>query len=232
MATKKTEDAFKGFTPAALQFFNDLKDNNYKEWFDDHKSIYETEILKPLRALVTALSPVMYNIDSAFELRPQRAISRIYRDVRFSKNKDPYKTCMWFTFQVPVNREEWKDVPGYFLELRGDGYTYGMGLFMPKKKTMDRLRDEISYDAQEFQRVTQETVFDRGFELGKDEYKRPLPNDLPEYFQQWIQQKSSWVFKNEPIGKEIYSADLVKKLSEDFQALEWLYNFMKECSLD
>ncbi|MFR9166460.1 MAG: DUF2461 domain-containing protein [Dysgonomonas sp.] len=229
---KKQATTFKGFTPEAIQFFNDLKENNYKEWFDEHKPIYEKEILEPLKALVTALSPVMHNIDAAFELRPHRAISRIYRDIRFSKNKAPYKTAMWFTFQIPVSRDIWTDYPGYFMELRGDGYTYGMGLFAPKKKVMDAFREEISYDAEEFKRVTQKTVLDRGYTIGGEEYKRPIASELPEYYQQWIQRKGVYVFKDKPIGKELYSDELVKQLSEDFQALEWLYNFMKEVSTE
>lgn len=223
-------EIFNGFTPQAFQFFKDLKENNYKEWFDAHKRVYEKELLAPIKAFITTMSPVMYNIDPAFELRPHRAMSRIYRDVRFSKNKEPYKDHMWIVFQIPATREEWKDYPGYFIELRADSYTLGLGLFQPKKKVMDALRDEISYDAEEFQRVTQKTVLDRGYKVFGEEYKRPIPNDLPEYFQQWINKKGIWVEKTRPIDEALYSQDFIKLVSEDFIALEWLYNFMKEAT--
>jgi len=222
--------AFKGFTPQAFQFFKDLQGNNYKEWFDAHKHIYELELLNPIKALISTLSPTMYNIDPAFELRPHRAMSRIYRDTRFSKNKDPYKNFMWVAFQIPVTGDIWKDYPGYFMEFRAETYTLGLGLFQPKKKVMDALRDEISYDAEEFQRVTQETVLDRGYIIGGDEYKRPITNDLPEYFQPWIQRKGVWVEKVRPIGKELFSLDFAKLVQDDFVAMEWLYNFMKEAT--
>lgn len=225
---KKQELVFKGFTTETIKFFNDLKENNYKEWFDEHKHIYEKEVLHPLKALVVALSPLMHNIDSNFELRPHRAVSRIYRDTRFSKNKEPYKTAMWLTFQVPVAREEWTGYPGFFMEIKADSYTYGMGLFMPKKKVMDAFREEISYDTDEFQRVTQDTVLNRGFEIGGEPYKRNLASTLPDYHQQWIQRKSIYVFKEKPIGKEVFSVDFVEQIGKDFQALEWLYNFFKE----
>lgn len=221
---------FKGFSPQTFEFFKDLKENNYKEWFDAHKHIYESELLNPLKALVVALSPAMYNIDPSFEMRPHRAISRIYRDTRFSKNKDPYKTFMWLTFQIPVSGEVWKDFPGYFIEVNGETYTIGLGLFMPKKKVMDAFREEISYDQEEFQRVTQAVVFDRGFTIGGEEYKRQIANDLPEYFQQWIQRKGVWVEKTKPIGAELYSADFADMVRQDFEALKWLYDFMKEVS--
>lgn len=229
---KKQPDTFKGFTPAAIQFFNDLKENNYKEWFDNHKHIYEKEILQPLKAFVTTLSPLMYNIDAAFELRPHRAVSRIYRDIRFSKNKAPYKTAMWITFQIPVSRDVWTDYPGYYFEITGNSYSYGMGLFMPKKKVMDNFREEITYDAEEFERMTRETVIDRGYEIGGETYKRPLPNDLPEYYQQWIQRKGIYVFKEKPIGDELFSADFSEFIGDEFKNLEWLYNFLKKVSID
>lgn len=220
---------FKGFTPEAIQFFNDLKENNYKEWFDVNKPIYENEILKPLKALVLALSPTMHNIDPDFELRPSKVLSRIYRDTRFSKNKDPYKTCMWGTFQIPVAREEWTGVPGYFVELAGDSYTIGMGLFAPKKKVMDSFRDEVSYRASEFEKETKVNVLGRGFEIGGEMYKRPIANDLPQYFQQWVQRKGVWVYKTKPIGEELFSEDFIDLVADDFKALAWLYDFMKEC---
>lgn len=224
------EFTFDGFTPRTFQFFKDLKENNYKEWFDANKHIYEKELLNPLKALVTALSPAMYNIDPAFELRPHRCLSRIYRDTRFSKNKDPYKDFMWMAFQIPVTNDVWKDYPGFFMEINADGYALGLGLFQPKKKVMDAFRDEVIYDAEEFQRVTKKTVLDRGYIINGEEYKRPVPNDLPEYFQPWIQRKGIWVSKTKPIGEELYSAAFAEMVKEDFVAMEWLYNFMKEAT--
>lgn len=224
------EFTFDGFTPQTFQFFKNLKENNYKEWFDANKHIYEKELLNPLKALVTALSPAMYNIDPAFELRPHRCLSRIYRDIRFSKNKDPYKDFMWMVFQIPVTNDVWKDYPSFFMEINADGYALGLGLFQPKKKVMDAFRDEVIYDAEEFQRVTQKTVLDRGYIINGEEYKRPVPNDLPEYFQPWIQRKGIWVSKTKPIGEELYSAAFAEMVKEDFVAMEWLYNFMKEAT--
>lgn len=225
-------ETFKGFTPETFRFFNDLKENNHKEWFDEHKHIYEKEILNPLKALVTTLSPDMHNIDPSFELRPHRCLSRIYRDVRFSKNKDPYKDFMWMAFQIPVTNDVWKDHPGYFLEISGEGYTLGLGLFQPKKKVMDAFRKEITYDAEEFQRITQKTVLDRGYIINGEEYKRPIANSLPEYFQPWIQRKGIWVSKHRPVGEELFSTDFANLMKEDFVAMEWLYNFMKEVTMD
>lgn len=220
------EMIFTGFSLRTIRFLNDLRENNYKEWFEDNRHVYERELLKPFKALVSSLSPTMHNIDSGFELRPHRVLSRIYRDTRFSKNKEPYKDHMWMTFQLPV--ENWENYPGYFLELRADSYTYGMGLYAAKKKVMDGFRDNVAYNANEFEKITQTSVFERGFEIQGEGYKRLLDNDLTECFQPWLQKKSLWVAKTRPMGEEVFSAQFAEQIREDFVALEWLYNFFKE----
>lgn len=217
--------AFNGFTPATIQFFKDLQDNNYKEWFEEHRSVYDNELVKPFKELISTLTPTMYNIDSQFELRPHRVLSRIYRDVRFSKNKDPYKTCLWMSFQVPT--PDWVNIPGFFMELNAETYFYGMGLFAPKKKTMDALRDSIAYDAKEFQAQTQK-ILDRGFVIYGDEYKRPIPNELSEYFQPWVQRKNLYVGKSIPINEDVFSPKFAEIIREDYESLVWLYDFLKD----
>ncbi|MDU1905939.1 MAG: DUF2461 domain-containing protein [Dysgonomonas sp.] len=218
-------NGFKGFTPATIQFFKDLKENNYKEWFEEHRDIYEKELLQPFKELAATLTPAMHNIDPSFEMRPHRILSRIYRDIRFSKNKEPYKTCMWMSFQPST--KDWEKIPGFFMELRADGYFYGMGIFQPKKREMDSIREDIAYDADEFQKQTQK-ILDRGFIIGGEEYKRPIPSELPAYFQPWIQRKGIYVYKEKAISKEVFSEKFAEIIKEDYESLVWLYNFLKD----
>lgn len=219
------------FTPETFRFFNELKDNNNKEWFDEHKPIYDQHVYQPIKDLVSLLSPAMHGVDPEFELRPHRAVSRIYRDTRFSKDKTPYKTCMWLTFQKPVSRDVWTGIPAYFLEISADGYMLGMGLYMPKKNTMDAFREEISYIPDEFREHAEKDVFANGFEVMGEQYKRPIPSDLDDSFQTWIQRKSVYVAKTIPFNEEeMCSPDFYKQVEKDFIALEWLYKFMKDVS--
>ena len=224
------QQIFNGFTPQTFQFFTDLKENNYKEWFDAHKHVYESELLNPLKALFHAMTPAMSAIDPLFEMRAHRSISRIYRDTRFSKDKTPYRDFMWMTFQQPVVREQWKDHPGFFLEVNANGYGLGLGLFEPKRKVMDNLRDAILYTPEEFQEHTQKSVLNRGYVVKGQEYKRRIPNELPEYFQSWFNRKGIWVEKVRPIGKELFLPSFANEIIDDFMAMEWLYKFMKEAT--
>lgn len=221
-----SSERFTGFTPATIQFFRDLAENNYKPWFEANKEVYEKELLQPFKALVTAMSPAMYAIDSRFELRPHRVLSRIYRDVRFSKDKSPYKTCLWMSFQRQV--PDWQNYPGYFMELSAEGYLYGMGLYSAKKQVMEEFRERVANDPEYFRSITEGLTDKRGFSVEGELYKRPLANDLDEYFQPWLQRKSVWLMKRCPIGDEVFNEGIRLQMENDFTAMGDLYRFLLE----
>ena len=97
-----TNVVFNGFSPHSLAFFEALAGNNSKLWFDAHRAEYERYLLEPLKALVTDLAAPLLAIDPELVIIPavDKTISRIYRDTRFSRNKSPYKTCLWITFNA------------------------------------------------------------------------------------------------------------------------------------
>ena len=222
----KTNEKFVGFTQETFNFFAELKENNYKPWFEEHRTVYEQEVLKPLKALVLALTPAMYSIDYEMDFRSQKIISRIYRDIRFSTDKSPYKTNMWITFQRLV--PNWEGFPGFYMEISADCYQYGMGLYLAKKNIMDNYRAKIEYEPESFRQMTQDLIVKYRFELGGDEYKRPISNTLPDHFKTWIQRKSIYLYKTCPIGKELFDEGFAKHLSDEFSLLQDFYNFLVE----
>jgi len=217
---------FTGFTPETILFLKELKANNNREWFNEHKQVYQEALLQPFRSLAAMLTPAMYNIDPQFDLRPSKMLSRIYRDIRFSPNKDPYKSSMWLNFQQVATH--WENFPGYFAELNTEHFMLGMGLFMPKRKIMDYFREEIDYSRDSFKEMA-EKALTAGFEVAGDVYKRPIPNTLPGFYQPWIQRKNVYVIKTIPLSDErIYSAAIALQLMDDFSQIAGLYHFMKE----
>jgi uncharacterized protein (TIGR02453 family) len=85
-------EQFRGFSPQALRFLRDLKKNNDRVWFQAHKEIYDRELLEPLRALTASLATALQKARIPIDADPRRAVFRVYRDVRFSRDKSPYKT--------------------------------------------------------------------------------------------------------------------------------------------
>ena len=220
----KTIEKFTGFTQATFDFFTGLKENNYKPWFEEHRLIYEQEVQQPLKSLVLAMTPAMYAIDSQMDFRPNKILSRIYRDVRFSHDKSPYKTNMWITFQRIV--PNWEGFPAFYMEINDEGYQYGMGLYMAKKNIMDEYRAKIEYEPEQFRQMTKDLTGKHHFVIGGDEYKRPITNSLPDYFQPWIQRKSIYLYKICPRGKEMFDEGFAQHLANEFTLFQPLYQFM------
>lgn len=223
---------FTGFSPQAFSFFEELLANNNKLWFDEHKSIYQEFVLQPLKSLAVALTPAMHAIDSQMDFRPNKMISRIYRDIRFSHDKTPYKKHLWISFQRPFNKQtdSWETFPGYYLEIGAEGINYGMGMWMAKKKIMDRFRDQLAYDPDSFKNLSKDLIGKHRFILGGEVYKRTIDNDLPEYFQQWIQRKGLFLHKSIPSKEISYSKDFIQYMEQEFALLAPLYElFVDVC---
>jgi uncharacterized protein (TIGR02453 family) len=96
VAAAKTKAAlsagFPGFRPAAFKFLRDLASNQNREWFQANRDTYDREVLAPLRALVADLATEFSRRDVGLTADPLKAVFRIHRDVRFSRDKAPYKT--------------------------------------------------------------------------------------------------------------------------------------------
>ena len=223
----KTEGIFKGFSPETFQFFADLEENNYKPWFDEHKHIYESKVFQPLKALAAALTPSFYEVDSQMEFLPNKMISRIYRDIRFSHDKAPYKNHMWIMFQRPFTKttDEWTSFPGYYMEIGKEGINFGMGMFQAKKKIMDIYRNKVEYEQSHFRNITEGLINEQEFILGGEKYKRPIKNDLSAYFQPWIQRKGVYLHKHILVEKILYSEDFIRYMEKEFLPLHSLYEF-------
>jgi uncharacterized protein (TIGR02453 family) len=121
-------EPFKGFPKAAFTFLAGLRKNNNKGWFDAQRSAYEDHCLAPAKAFVEAIGPRLRKLSPAinFEPRVNGSIFRMNRDVRFSKDKTPYKTTldMWFW---EGGKKGW-DSPGFFLRLTPKAMIAGAGM--------------------------------------------------------------------------------------------------------
>ena len=213
---------FTGFTQAGLNFLQDAWINNSKAWFDEHRAIYDNDLVKPFRLLVEQLTPAMLKIDEWFETRPAigKTISRIHRDTRFSKDKSLYRSRLWLTFKRP-NRD-WKEAPAYFFEISPDCYRYGLGYYCASKQTMDIFREEILNDTEKFLKVIR--CVKKPFELVGESYKRPLIKD--EKISTWYNRKSLAVMVTNNHIEDVLDGNLSDKLAKGFKQLLPLYDYL------
>ncbi|WVD69145.1 DUF2461 domain-containing protein [Orbus wheelerorum] len=215
---------FMGFSQAGLNFLQEVKKQNSREWFADNRAIYDNELVKPFRLLVEQLTSGMLAIDEWFETKPAigKTISRINRDTRFSHDKSLYRSHLWLTFKRPS--KDWKESPVYFFEIAPDMYRYGLGYYCAPKQTMDIFRSEINQDPNKFLDVVR--CVKKPFELVGEKYKRPLIKDQLEQIATWYNRKDFAVIATSNQIEDLFKPDLAKKLLKGFKQLTPLYSYL------
>jgi uncharacterized protein (TIGR02453 family) len=147
------------FTPRALQFLRGLARHNEKPWFEAHRDEYEAEVREPMRELIEDLDTRFARFAPEIGGDPKRSMFRIYRDIRFSKDKSPYKThaACWFhhlNAARSVGSEADAGSAGYYFHLEPGGRSMiGAGIWMPPRPQLKRLRDAIAKEPKEFDRM-------------------------------------------------------------------------------
>lgn len=216
---------FNGYRKESIQFLKDLKENNNKEWFTENKIVYQETILKDSIDFYTALSKVMLEIDINLDINTKQGknISRIYRDVRFSKNKLPYRTNVWFSYYRKSN--EWKENPGYFFDISDSEITYGMGFYTAKRDTMDNFRAYLEDNVEEFKNIIKIIDKETNLQVMGDNYKRIVfPKDFPEELKNWYSKKSVYLFHTRRLDESIYTSDIFNEVKSAFTAIKDIYN--------
>jgi uncharacterized protein (TIGR02453 family) len=180
-ASLATEDApkapFSGFGPGALPFFENLAANQNREWFAANRHIYENEVRVPLAALVDDLSFAFAAHDIPLIGDPKRALFRIHRDVRFSKDKSPYKT----NAGAVITRDGGKDSPGLlYVQVGGTGSFTGIGFYGLEPKDLAVIRHAIA-DAPERWLALRSGLNDAGLDFSMGYAMTRLPKGFEEH---------------------------------------------------
>ncbi len=129
------------FTPTTFQFLRDLAANNEKPWFEANRATYETAVKLPLAALVDSVAAELRRRDLPLEGDPKRSSFRIHRDVRFSKDKSPYKTAVG---TVWYRQGSGKDGAGVlYFHLAPAGCFVASAFYMPQPEVLDAIRERI-----------------------------------------------------------------------------------------
>lgn len=217
---------FKGFSQHSLTFLQQLRQNNTKEWFEEHRHIYTDTLLEPFRALVSELGFFMQQIDDMFEIRPGigQTLSRIHRDTRFSHDKSPYRSNMWLTFKR--TRKNWTDAPTFFFEIGVDWWQYGLGYYCASKTTMDLFRQSLRDNPKSFLKMA--ASLPPTITLEGESYKRPLIKDQPDELATWYNRKSFAVTSIHHDMETLFSNQLVRDLQQGFGGLEQLYHYLMQ----
>ncbi len=168
---------FPGFQPEARQFLRDLRDNNQRDWFHPRKADYETHVREPLLALVEELGAALADYAPGYLRDPRRSVYRIYRDTRFSRNKQPYKTHAAAVFP-PVGLDRHAGA-GFYFHFSPEELLVGGGVYAPGTPELRRIREQIAADPAELRSILAEEGFRRTYPGLQGEKLKRTPRGFP-----------------------------------------------------
>ena len=161
------DEGFAGFRPELLRFLSQLKKRNTRPWFEQHRPVYALDVQRPLKALIEEMDVRLARFAPEIVGDPHRSTFRIHRDVRFSRDKSPYKThvACWF-YHVDAGRGvggEAEGGAGFYLHLEPGQCRIGAGIWMPPRPALARLRDALVEELPAFEAIVKAPAFRRRF---------------------------------------------------------------------
>jgi uncharacterized protein (TIGR02453 family) len=161
------------FGAETFAFLEELAKNNNRQWFQENKERYDAHVKEPAISFIVDFEPFLKKISKHFVADPRPvggSLFRIYRDVRFSKDKHPYKTNTGVQFR----HNQGKDVhaPGFYLHLEPNNVFAAVGIWHPDPETLGKIRDAINENPSRWKKAVNEKAFRSRFDLSGDSLRR------------------------------------------------------------
>lgn len=190
---------FKGFQEPFWQFFDELKENNNREWFTENKDRYKADVVTPCLDFIIDMGERLKDISphyTAIAKASGGSMFRIYRDARFSNDKRPYKENAGIQFRHKLGKDA--HAPGYYLHLEKDNIFYGGGIWMPDNATLGEIRDRICYYPKKWQAVIENEELINTFDgvRGDGLSRPPRGYDADHKYIEDLKRKSFFAMKN------------------------------------
>ena len=220
------DPGFKGFTSGAATFLRGLKKNNTKAWFDARREIYELELREPMKALVEDMDARFARFGPEIVGDPKKAVFRINRDIRFSRDKSPYKThaACWFNHANAtrqVGQEAESGSAGFYFHFEPGASFLGGGIWMPPRGQLGKIRDALAESPKQFTTIVESPAIKRRYGKLEDE---AMLTRVPRGFEpghpaeKWLRYQSFTLGRSIP-DKDVLSPKLPQLLERDYKAL-------------
>ncbi len=218
---------FNGFPEATMQFFLDVRFHNNKAWFDENRKRYERDVRAVFYDFINDLAEDMQQIDPLMEVRPHKCLSRINRDIRFTKDKSPYRDHLWLCFRRAA--EEKDGSVNFFFEIGPNTLGWGMGTWGENRPMMDVLRRRMAADPDKIAKVIRACHLpENDFGVYSQVWKRmEIPEHIPLGLRGWYASKEVYVGKLHPDYDLTNSRAILNQVRADFKALSPLYHLLR-----
>ena len=210
-----------------VSFFKDLSINNNRDWFNENKSRFKEDVEEPFYHFVDELITRIRDDDPQIQITPKEAVFRIYRDVRFSKDKSPYKIHVSAVIS-PGGRKDFV-MAGHYLEMNHKGLGLYGGLYSVGPTELNNLRHYIANNLTEFKKLRRDKKFQEKFGEVLGEANKRIPKEFDEIFQKepLIANKQFYFYHKFP-QKLILSGDLSDTIIEYYKVSKPLTKFLRE----
>ena len=215
------------FTKDYLDFFKELAANNNKEWFNENKKRYTQNVKEPWETFIADVIKTVNKHDKATDITPKEAIFRINRDIRFSKDKTPYKLSTSAVVS-PGGRKD-MTAPGMYIEATPEHFRIYGGVHFCDKHQLESIRNAIVSDPKKLDKLMGDAKFKKIYGEVLGEKNKVLPKEFKESADAapMIWNKQFYWYKDYP-AKTITDKDLLKKVEEAYKAGEKLMMYFRE----
>ena len=209
-----------------IQFLNELSENNNREWFQKNKKWYDES-----REKVLFLTEVVINEIRKFDpdvplLEPKDCLFRIFRDVRFSNDKSPYKTNFG-SFIAKGGRKS--SYAGYYFHIEPSGSFVGGGIYMPAAEPLKAIRDYIAENGEEFLLLTNNKNFKKVYPEMMDDKLNTAPKGYsPDHEFINLLRYKSFAFSSQFDKSQILADNYIEKLVHSFKTLQPVNRFLND----
>ena len=151
---------FTGFGKDTFGFLGQLEKNNKREWFEENKPRYLGGVLEPALDFIATIGPSIHKISDYFDAIPKRtggSLMRVYRDMRFAKDKKPYKTNIGIQFRHQFGKDI--HAPGYYLHIERNNCFLAAGMWRPEPKSLAGIRRLISEKPAQWEKASTKVGF-------------------------------------------------------------------------
>lgn len=213
------------FAQDAIDFFRELELNNEKPWFEANKRRYEASVKRPLESFVGDLIDALKRFDPAIAMTPKEAIFRIYKDVRFSKDKTPYKT----NAGAAISRGGRKafDVPGIYFHFDARVLAVASGYYQLEPEKIALMRRHIMRNSAELEQHLADPEFQQRFGSIAGEKNKILPPEFKEAAarQPYLFNKQFYYWGESDV-RELLKDDIVEHVLSYYHAASPMNTFL------
>lgn len=223
------------FSNQTIRFLKDLKANNNRDWFEANKSRYEDVVRQPALDYIEAMADPLMAISPHFVASPKKtggSLMRIYRDIRFGKDKTPYKTNIGIQFRHAAGKDV--HAPGFYLHLEPGSFFIAGGMWAPDTPTLTKVRTLIDEYQDEWTSIKRKVLSSKsGFEMHEGSLKRAPKGFDPEHPQIEDLRRKHFIVSKQLIQKDLTAKTVVKDTTAAFKKTAPLVKFICEaCDLE